>query len=68
MDKQAGPLREISLATAEISPTGMKISPNKHLQVGWPGCWDDSSKKLCEKPFKTAIMSIIRTKLSRQAG
>jgi hypothetical protein len=67
MDKQAGPLREISLATAEISPTGMKISPSKHSQVGWPGCRDDSSKKLCEKPFKTA-MSIIRTKLSRQAG
>jgi hypothetical protein len=34
MDKRAGPVAEISLERAEISLTGMEISPYKHLQAG----------------------------------
>jgi hypothetical protein len=35
MDKQTDPVAKISLERAEISLTGMKISPYKHSQAGW---------------------------------
>ena len=47
MDKRAGPVAEISFErgySGLISLTGMEISPCKHLQAGYPGCWDESSK------------------------
>ena len=44
MDNWASPFGEVSLKQGEISLTGMKISPYKHSQVGWPECWDESSR------------------------
>ena len=44
MSKRAGPLAEISLERSEISLTGMKISPYKRLQAGWPAYRDKTSE------------------------
>jgi hypothetical protein len=68
MDKRAGPVAEISLERGEISLTGMGISPYKHSQAGWPGCWDESSKIPLQAIFNNCQINVKTTKLSRQAG
>jgi hypothetical protein len=47
MDKQAGPVAEISLERGELLLTGMKISPytvNSRKCLGWSGCLHGSLK------------------------
>jgi hypothetical protein len=68
MDKRAGLVAEISLERGEISLTGMGILPYKHLQAGWPGCRDESSKIPPQVIFNNCQINVKTTKLSRQAG
>ena len=58
--------KKLALLPRSILLTGMKISPYKYSEMGWPGCWHASSKMPLQAILNNCQNNVKTTKLFQQ--